>query len=72
MIHLGSTIGLLSSLGGGATFLYGVYTQIRRGINAVVEAKEAFVRLVDEHHEMYGWYTRHVKPKHKSNGVALS
>ncbi len=70
MIHFGSILGTVSTLGGVATFLYGVYRQVKRGINAIVEAKEAVVRLVDEHHEMFSWYSTHVKPKRKTNGVA--
>jgi hypothetical protein len=71
-LHILPVIGVLSGVSTAVTFLYGVYKQIRRAVTAIVEAKDSFVRMVDEHHDMYGWYSAHVKPKHeKSNGLAV-
>lgn len=69
-LHILPAIGVISGISTAATFLYGVYRQIRRAVTAIVDAKVAFVRMVDEHHDMYGWYSTHVKPKHdKANGL---
>lgn len=62
--HFWSAIGWLSSSGVGAMFLRYVYKQIRRGV-------DAFVTMVEQHHEMYGWYSTHVKPKQKANGIGM-
>jgi hypothetical protein len=70
-LHFLPAVGFLSALSTAATFLYAVYKQIKKAVTAIIEAKESFVRMVDEHHEMYGWYVERVKPKRKPNGLGV-
>lgn len=70
-MHFLQLIEYLSSLGTAATFLYGVYRQLHRAVTAIVEAKNAFVTMIEQHHEMYGWYATEIKPKRKANGSGV-
>jgi hypothetical protein len=63
-IHFWATVGYISSFGGVATFLWKIY---RLGARFVTAAEV----MIDQHREMYGWYSEHVKPKQKVNGRAL-
>ena len=61
--HFWPAVEYLSSFITGTTFLYQTYRQIRRGVNA-------FEVMIEQHHEMYGWYLTEIKPNRKPNGAA--
>jgi hypothetical protein len=62
--HFWTAIGYFGSFCTACTFLVAVYRQVKKLVDAVVVK-------VNEHDEMYGWYAMRVKPKQKTNGLAL-
>jgi len=63
-IHFWPMIGYISSFAGAATFLLKIYRLVSRGVTAAEV-------LIDQHREMYGWYSQNIKHKQKTNGAVF-